>query len=52
MTLNQPLHVFNVLLKKRNDQQKLLKLVWMNELEDLIWNFVEIQHSYSELQKM
>ena len=49
MTSNQPLLVFNVLLKKKKDQQRLLKLVWMKELEDRIWNFVEIQHSYSKL---
>ena len=50
MTSNQPLLVFNVLLKKKKDQQRLLKLVWMKELEDRIWNFVEIQHSYSKSQ--
>ena len=49
MTSNQPLLVSNVLLKKKKDQQKLLKLDWMKEPEDLIWNFVEIQHSYSKL---
>ena len=48
MTSNQPLLVSNVLLKKKKDQQKLLKLDWMKEPEDLIWNFVEIQHSYSK----
>ena len=50
MTSNQPLLVSNVLLKKKKDQQKLLKLDWMKEPEDLIWNFVEIQHSYSKQQ--
>ena len=40
-----------MLLKKRKDQQRLLKLVWMKELEDLIWNFVEIQHSYSKFNR-
>ena len=48
MTSNQPLLVYNVLLKKKKDQPRLLKLDWMKEPEDLIWNFVEIQHSYSE----
>ena len=50
MTSNQPLLVSNVLLKKKKDQQRLLKLVWMKELEDRIWNYVEIQHSYSKSQ--